>query len=420
MIELDGIEYSVKTPSENTQDMLTTINNYAADNNITNSKGEQIYIEENFASPLYLILWALGYLVTVFQNLVYGLGKAFSVQGASEKQLLNIADMAGVKRGKPSLTTFDAIVIAMSSDNSAYDADVGTCTITTESTITYNGIVYKPAVYPSLVLEAGQTGYLTFIAQTAGSYDIAEDAIQGFDDTIINLGVFKQYQSVQGQEQESIASLRERIQRRQYSGTSIDACMDAIRALEGVTTCNIYYNRSVKSDIPIGEDDIIVGAREALCLVQGYNEHIAETFYQYLTCPSVSELAVQTANPARILEVQYYTTHANQQVPLVLVKPKQEPIYIKVFIDQAVSSDVEYAMKTAVCSMARSLTVGQPITSSSILALLEDYLQYGIQGVMISRDGESYSYKTLTTHADVLWTFNTDNVIIDMQVEQED
>ena len=49
MIELDGVEYSVATPEENVTSMVDYINNYCAVNNIRNSKGELIYIEQNNA-----------------------------------------------------------------------------------------------------------------------------------------------------------------------------------------------------------------------------------------------------------------------------------------------------------------------------------------------------------------------------------
>lgn len=418
MVELDGVQYSIKTPAENTSDMLNRINTYCANNNVKNSKGEQVYVEANYASPLYLLLWAFGYFVTVIQNLIYGLGKAMNVQASSEKQLLNIASMSGVKRGTPSFTTFSAMVrAAIESDGSTvYNPDVnsGKCIITSEDIITYDGVVYTPALYPQIVLEPGESAFLTFVATSYGSYQIAESSIQGFDSNPANLATFVQYTAIPGQAQESISSLRERVQRRQYSGTSLDAAMDAIRELEGITTCNIYYNESINADRPIGEDNIIIPPRTAAVIVQGYNKDIAKKFYEHLFCPTITKENVGGSYDERLLEVQTYVSHANQEIPLIVLKPAQDEIFVNVHIAQSVEGSIEQGMKEAVCSVANGLTIGQTVTSSMILDALKDYSSYGVVGVQM-RGGKTsaLSFRAIP-YEDAIFTFNVNNITIVM------
>ena len=424
MIELDGVQFTVKTPSENTEDMRTAINTYCSNNAITNSKNETVVIEANFASPIYMILWALGYLVTVIQNLVYSVGKAFNVQSANDTQLLNLADIAGVKRGKQSKTTFSIKVTAMTTDNTSYDSSIneGNCIISSDDIITYNGVTYTPALYPSITLAPGEVGYITLVANTEGSYAITEGSITGFDTSIANLDTFYQYTSTPGQKEETIASLRERIQRRQYSGTSIDSCMDAIRSLEGVTLCNIYYNTNISDSMQIGDDGIILPARWALIVVQGYNPNIGSTFFNYLTCPTITyDSATDTldysnlnGHTERILAVQWYVSHAQQRIPVLILKPKQIPVYIKVYLGTSVVSSIEVEMKSAIADIAVNLTAGQSITSAMILEALSDYTAYSILGAMVSTDNTTYAYTT-TQAEDVLFVLNTENISIDMQ-----
>ena len=52
MVLLDGIEYEVKTPDENLDDVITYVNDYCAAKDIRNTAGEVIYIEPNEANPL--------------------------------------------------------------------------------------------------------------------------------------------------------------------------------------------------------------------------------------------------------------------------------------------------------------------------------------------------------------------------------
>src|SRR5574344_910779 len=124
MIDLDGKTFTIKTPTENTETLLNYINSYCSENNIRNSKGELIYISANFTNPLYLILWGLGYFITAIQNLIYSIGKSLNVQEASDEQLLNIADMAGIKRGSASVTTFTAQVRARETTDPKYQSSV--------------------------------------------------------------------------------------------------------------------------------------------------------------------------------------------------------------------------------------------------------------------------------------------------------
>lgn len=425
MIELDGKQYIVSTPSQNTKDMLDSINTYCNNNNVKNSKDEIIHIEENFASPIYLILWALGYLVTIIQNLIFCVAKGLNVQSASDDQLLNLADMSGVKRGQPSVTTFNLAVQCMSTDASGYDpnANDGQCIITSEDTITYQGVVYKPALHPNIVIAPGQWGYITMVAQTTTTQQIAANTIQQFDTTIANLATVRQdYAATPGQSQESIASLRDRIQRRQYSGTTIDSAIDAIRALPGVTICNIIYNESSALTITVGEDALQILPRHALIIVQGYNANIAAEYAKFLTAQtcdfsydSSGEYTIQSVYPAnRVLEVQEYITHAQQKIPIMLIKPMSKDVYIHIILAQNVEASIEQNIKdTLVTTLMASTTVGQDLTTSMVLSALTDFASFSIVGATMGLSEDSLSYKTAIAK-DVLLTYSPSNITLEM------
>lgn len=417
MVEIDGIKYTVKTPSENTLDMLNRINTYCEANEVKNSKGELIQLEARMSSPLYMVLWALGYLVTIVQNLVISVGRAHNVQESSEEQLLNIADMANVKRGKPSVTTFNILVQAMTDDNIQYDpiTNNGKLVITSDDTITYQGITYKPALHPSITIEPGEYGYITMVGQSAGSQSITAGTIQAFDTPIINMDKFQQMDSIPGQAQETIASLRERIQRKQYSGTNLDFAMDALRALPGVTVANIIYNTNITGDMYIGAQGLRLPPRWAMIIVQGYNENIAKTYFQYLTAPTIAVtsegvLDYRDIPQDRILDTQIFVTHSQQQIPVLILRPYLKPLYVRVYLGMPVTGTLEGQMSDAiVAGLSSRLTVGEDVTSALVLDLLANFRSYMIQGVMVSSDGSVYGYKT-TQAEDVLFTVSKLNI----------
>lgn len=418
MIELDGVEYLIKTPEENTHDLLQTINNYCSEHNILNSKQELVQIAPKMSNPLYMILWGLGYLVTVIQNLIFSIGKGLNVQASSDKQLLNIADMANIKRASASLTTFSARLEKMSIGDEDYQEGTP-CVITSNDVITFNGIVYAPAVHPSIELIAdGDVAYVTFVAQTPGSYSIAENTIQSFDTPITNLKSIYQYTAIPGQEQESIASLRQRIQRRQKSGSSLDAAIDAIRELPGVTACSIIYNESTTNSISVGEDNIQIPPRWALVLIQGYNQNIGQTYFEHITAqtidynPDTGAVDDTRLNipESRKLEIQWYTSHAMQKLPVMLTKPKFKYLYVRVYLSMAVVADIVSDIQNAVTTVALELVIGQQVTSAMILSKLESFSPYGIIGVTVSDSKTGgYSYKTPEA-PDVIWGMNVANI----------
>jgi len=434
MIELNGRVYTVKTAAENTQDMLESINTYCAEHDIRNSKGELVELEARMSSPIYCILWALGYLATAVQNLIYSVGAAHDIQASSDTQLMNLAQLANVKRRQPSLTTIRIEVIAMTPLDPSYDAESQTCTITSEDTITVDGVVFKPALYPNLILQPGEASSITLVAQQSGSFNIAKDTITQFDAPIINLSrVIQAAPSIPGQTLESIASLRSRIQRRQLSGTTMDITMDAISALPGVTLCNIFYNTALVADpsssqYHVGDDTdyVLVPPRWALVMIQGYSKDIAQTYFKFMTAQTIGwtelpsgDIELDYSNISaearkRILEVQIFESKAKQKIPVLLMNPRTKPVYIRVYIATTVVGSVEQAMKEAVCTLGLNLTAGQSITSAQILATLASFSSYQVVGATVSSDaGLTYSYKTLQA-ADLLWTLDTLNITIVM------
>lgn len=407
MVLLDGIEYEVKTPDENLDDVVTYINDYCQTNDIKNSLGETIYIDANEANPLYQALRGLSYLTTIMQKLQFSAGCSVSVAESSERQLLNLSDIAGIKRTKPTHTTIAGVVYANLEEAGAVD-----CVITKEmeATITIAGVdvVFHPAF--DVTVPIGESRNIVLVAEQLGSFNISPNTITEFDDPVPGLRMLSTGASTPGQERESIASLRERLQRRTVDSTQIEKAASAIQNLEGVAMCSIYFNYSPREDetVPYGDTNITVPPRQALIFVQGWSTDpvaIARTFYRFLLCKTAG-------GDVEGHQEQTYETRAGQSLTVNILPPKQQAVYLRIFIKNVLSYEQVDGIKDVICSMAGNLTIGQGISSVDIIKYVSSvYTNLTIQGAEVSLTGvdDSYSYVQVPYPTSIFY-LNVDNI----------
>lgn len=418
MIELDGIEYDVKSPSENAAAMVTYINDYCTNNSVTNSKGETVQIAENMANPLYLILYGLGYLISVVQKLIYNAGCTFSIPASSESQLMNLANIAGVKRHDATATTIQAIIFA--------DAETA-CEITTSLQASVivgtTTVIFSPAY--DTIIEAGGVITMPLIADQEGSFSISANTITSFDSPVTGLRSIKTLASIPGTSQETIAALRNRIQSRSINGTQTDLVAADIQALPGVSRCNVYFNISAIDSEVIGDattgvpgDSITVNPRQALILVQGFSNNIAETFYRRMFCLTSGQaeynaiIAAQQAGTEtnRTIVSQTYTTLSGQALTIYIASPRILPLYVRVYVGESLGASDISNIKDTVATLSAVMMIGKEISSVDVTKLIQGvYKTLTLQGVYLSVDGENYSYKA-TPAEDVLYSLNINNI----------
>lgn len=407
MVLLDGIEYDVKTPDENLDDVITYVNEYCAAKDIRNSAGEVIYIEPNEANPLYQMFRGFSYLTTIMQKLIYSAGCGMSIAESSERQLLNLSDIAGIKRTQATRTIITGVVFANS---------IGTepCTITQalSATITIAGadVVFHPAF--DVVVPLGESRSIVLIAEQYGSFNISANTIQQFDDPVPGFRSMSTNNSTPGQALETIASLRNRLQRRAVEGTQIERAESAIQNLEGVSMCSIFFNYSPLESVPIayGDTSISVPPRQAILMVQGWSVEenaIARTFYRYLLCKTAGS-EVPGA------QTQKYITHSNQELEVTIIPPVQQAVYIKIYIKNTLSYEQIDGIKDTICSLAGTLLIGQSITSVDVTSVVAQiYTNLKIQGAEISLTGNDNDYSYVQTPAETaIFYFNVDNIFV--------
>lgn len=402
MIELDSIEYSLNTPEENCNNAVTFINEYCAAHNVTNTKGESVFIEANTTNPLYMIIYGLSYLVSILQKLIFSVGSSISIPHSSDSQLLNLADIAQVKRKKATKTIIRALVTS-----DLPDENVGDCNILPSLSVTLNtsngSIIFHPAT--EYIIPPGQSANITLIAEQDGSYNISAGSFTSFDTPVDNMRTLTAYASEPGKAQESIAALRQRLQSRAVNGTQLDRAADAIEQLDGVNNCNIYFNYDSQNAVVIGtgSNAMTIEPRRALLLVQGYNADIARTYYNHVICETQQESTS---------EVQYYTTHAGQQLPVYITPPIPVTVGVHVYLGEEVGYEQSLNIKDTVLSLVSQTTIGQKVTSAMIISILKEvYPSLSIASAEVAVEGDSYSY-IAQIKANEIASFSTDSILI--------
>lgn len=402
MINLDGKIYTLKSVEENLSDLVIYINKYCTDNNIVNSKGEPVVIEINPSNILYIILRGVAYLITGIQKLMYACGCAFNIPNSSDTQLLNLADIARIKRKKATNTIIPCTIYSsLSTDDVPSD-----CIITTSLSVTLNvggqTVIFHPAFDVTIPMSSSKN--IPLIAESLGSFNITEGSITSFDTPVAGLRKIVSEASIPGQNEETIQALRQRMQEHFVNNTPIDKCAEAIQELPGVSLCNIFFNFNY--DIPLSVGSIQVPPRKALLLVQGFSTEIAKTFYKYLLCETAGQ-DYENAIP------QVYTNNAAQQLTVYIVPPETVTVYIRLYIGKVIDDVLIQKIKDSIMLLSRSLTIGQSLTSAEVLSQvssLDNTLP--LQGCNLSFDGLGYSYKvTPEVNKLIVFDFNKIDII---------
>ena len=399
MVEVDGVEYALDDASTNAQRAVDAINEYTKENNIRDEEDNLVQIEPNWANPLYMILYGVGVLVTYIQNLLVSAANSISIAASSERQLLNLADLAMVKRKKASRTTVVGTVYSNLSSEEAVP-----CVVTTEDAIEVmsgsDTVTFRPAF--DITVPIGESKTIIFVADSPGSYSIPANTLA----FAVNPSGFRRMvteASIPGQEAETIQQLRNRLQNRSVQYSAQDAAQEEITQLDGVTVASVYFNHSVTDDQTVGT--IVVPPRQALVFVQGYSDGIAEAFYKHMDCQ------VAGATAPNVIR-QDYVTHCGQRIPVYVQQPVQVEVYVRLYVVGEVADVTQQAYTDAICAIAHNLTIGQTLTSVDVIkAMQEAFPTDQFMGCQVGRDTDSFAYK-VTSEPYELLTFNPGQIQI--------
>lgn len=375
MINFEGREYIVDDATTNAYNLLNYINKYMADNNIKNRKGEIVQFKINLASPIWLIIFGIGYVTSVIQKMIFAVAQAFSISNCADQQVLNLAQIARIERKQGSYSTMTMRVTAGDSE----------CIITPEDTltITYEDEEYIFRPITTYNISAHSTDSVVTIADKTGPVYITSDSIDKFDEAIANMESCTNLGSEPGTNIESISALRTRIQSNE-TVTPVSAAIAALNGLTGVTKANILYNISTTESKTVA--GYTVPPRNAIVFIQGTANNLAETYFKYMYAPTVSGDSGLT---------QVYKEVNNQEFTLNYFPPEAKNIYVKVHvngIEGIIATEVTDAIRNSIAKLSNSLKMGVNYTQSYIMESIASIPEYSyIIGISLSSDGSNYS-----------------------------
>lgn len=375
MINFEGREYIVDDATTNAYNLLNYINKYMADNNIKNRKGEIVQFKINLASPIWLIIFGIGYVTSVIQKMIFAVAQAFSISNCADQQVLNLAQIARIERKQGSYSTMTMRVTA--GDSECIIAPEDTLTITYED----EEYIFRPIT--TYNISAHSTDSVVTIADKTGPVYITSDSINKFDEDIANMESCTNLGSEPGTNIESISALRTRIQSNE-TVTPVSAAIAALNGLTGVTKANILYNISTTESKTVA--GYTVPPRNAIVFIQGTANNLAETYFKYMYAPTVSGDSGLT---------QVYKEVNNQEFTLNYFPPEAKNIYVKVHvngIEGIIATEVTDAIRNSIAKLSNSLKMGVNYTQSYIMESIASIPEYSyIIGISLSSDGSNYS-----------------------------
>ena len=134
---------------------------------------------------------------------------------------------------------------------------------------------------------------------------------------------------------------------------------------------------------------------------------IARTFYRYLLCKTAG-------GDTPGAQYQDYTTRAGQDLRVWILPPKQQPVWIKIYIKNVLSYEQVDGIKDVICSIAGNLTIGQSISSVDVVKYVSNvYTNLTVQGaeIALSDDDNAYSYVQVPNPTAIFY-LNVDNITV--------
>ena len=372
-INLDGIDYIMDTPTDNALNLLNYINQYMLDNNIKDTAGEVIQYAVNAASPIWLIILGLGYMLTIWQKLVYGAGQSLSIADCSDQQLLNIGQIRS-DGPRPGVAT--SLVATIS-------ATGGDCIITTDLFAELDGIKYFPTF--TTTIPSGASLSIPLLGNVVGPQYIPANTITNFTPPLSitdHFGGMTTTNAVPGRYQEDISMMRRRFLTTSTPISMLDSCIEELKKLPGIQAANIFFNSHLSDSIIIG--GITVPPRSAVMFVQGFSPFIASTCYKFLNIPVVNGTQMQT-----------YTTLSGQNIAVTFTPPTAVLFYVKFTVNAGtVPETYKDEIKGIMLASSGVLDIGKNYTQKYLIDPFDNYTVVDILGLEISMNGTNWGLTT--------------------------
>ncbi len=273
--KIDEEEWTPKSASEHSTELMAKINTLLQENNITDDDGNVVQLSENFANAFYLICLANA---AKFQTNDEKLSKAinsFNIELCDDQQIENLLPIAAINRNPGSYSTLNLTVKA---------SDTGSAVIPAGTRAPFEDYFF--IVDTDHTIPAGTTQIVATTCDTVGTITVLTGEVTAFESQIANVESVKNNESsVPGVNSETTNELRQRLITGNTIKYTLDGCKSALEELTGVTYARVYFNYNTSSTITL-PGGVVLQPRTAYLVIHGANDKIAETYAEYMSAPT--------------------------------------------------------------------------------------------------------------------------------------
>ena len=277
---MDNVK-TIDTPYNNAVSVLNKTNQLLLENNIKDSTGEAVaQLEATPANPAWLFALACGSLHTSWQEKIAKAYSALDAQNCEDDQVLVLASIAGISRdnGTPSHIT------ATLSNNGNTSVTIPVATIFNESVTGHNWALNRNVTLAP-ISEPGHTATVVLYSTEDGAFYVPS-ATEFINSDYPDVTCISIAQSFEGDNIESLSSLRNRISMGKEQSDFLLQAMNAIKRLPAVESCSIWFNKSISQNLIVNNKTI--PPRTCYIVIKGVDitKKLADAYFSYLDIPA--------------------------------------------------------------------------------------------------------------------------------------
>ena len=346
---MDNVK-TIDTPYNNAVSVLNKTNQLLLENNIKDSTGEAIaQLEATPANPAWLFALACGSLHTYWQEKIAKAYSALDAQNCEDDQVLVLASIAGIRRnnGTPSHIT------ATLSNNGNTSVTIPVATNFNESVTGHNWALNRNVTLAP-ISELGHTATVVLYSTEDGGFYVPS-ATEFINSDYPDVTCISISRSFEGDNIESLSSLRNRISMGKEQSDFLLQTMNAIERLSGIESCSIWFNKSISQNLIVNNKTI--PPRNCYISIKGVDitEKLADVYFSYLDIPAtVGSIESTCRRGMQDLDIHYDVASE------VVV-----PVYVTIRASDA-AAGADGAYSEAVMAMSGTLGCGENLTAQKV------------------------------------------------------
>lgn len=273
--EINGETWQPQSSLEHATNIVEKINILLQENNILDSNGNVVQLQQNYGNALYLLALGDGHKFAENDIKLSAAINSFNIELCDDKQIENLLPIAAITRNQGSYSTLMLTVTATTEGN---------CVIPAGTLAPYGDVNF--VVPNEVIVSAGTSQLVNTVCDTLGPVAVLSGEITSFDVQIANLeSVVNSTSSVPGVAPETTNQLRQRLIAGDTIKYTLDGCKGALEELTGINYARIYFNYNTDTTLTL-QGGVVLQPRTAYIVIDGDSDKIAQTYATYMSAPT--------------------------------------------------------------------------------------------------------------------------------------